>query len=263
MIGGTMCQDNVKSKKTACIISNKEIAPDVYQMVFREQEIAGQTKPGQFINVYCETDSRILPRPISICQIDQLEGLVTIIYMVIGQGTKEFSSLEAGDYIDVLGPLGNGFQPVACEESILVGGGVGTPPLLELVKQLPGTKHVFLGFRTGSYLIEEFRKYAQVYIATDDGSVGKQGTVIDLMESVGAKGGQIYACGPKPMLAALQTWANQYDIHAQLSLEERMGCGIGACVGCVCKVKTDTEVGYTYKKVCKDGPVFDAKEVIL
>ncbi|QUI21940.1 dihydroorotate dehydrogenase electron transfer subunit [Vallitalea pronyensis] len=258
-----MCQDNIKSKKTVSIIANEEIAAGVYQMVFREQEIAERTKPGQFVNVYCQADSRILPRPISICQVEPRAGLVTIVYMVVGQGTKEFSNLQAGQTIDVLGPLGNGFSPVACEESILVGGGVGTPPLLELVKQLPGTKHVFLGFRTGSYLVDAFKQYAQVYIATDDGSVGQQGTVIDLMNAVGAKGQQVYACGPKPMLAALKTWTNERDIPAQLSLEERMGCGIGACVGCVCKVKTDTESGFTYKKVCKDGPVFDAKEVIL
>lgn len=258
-----MCRENVKGKKLVSIIANDAISTGVYQMVFQEKELARNASAGQFINVYCRSHSRILPRPISICQVDAKEGLVTIVYMVVGQGTREFSKLEAGDTMEVLGPLGNGFTPMQCEESILVGGGVGTPPLLELAKRLPGKKKVFLGFRTGAYLVEEFEKYAEVYVATDDGSVGMKGTVIDLMKQLEVSGQQIYGCGPKAMLQALQTFAKEREIGAQLSLEERMGCGIGACVGCVCKVKADTETGYTYKKVCKDGPVFSSEEVIL
>ncbi|MCT4596825.1 MAG: dihydroorotate dehydrogenase electron transfer subunit [Vallitalea sp.] len=261
--GDYMCQDNSKSKQSALIISNEEIANNVYKMIIKQEQVANEAKPGQFINVYCKSESRILPRPISLCEVNREEGLVTIVYLVVGNGTKEFSSLQAGDRVDILGSLGNGFDIKDCKESIIVGGGVGTPPLLELVKNLPGKKKVFLGFRTGSFLVKEFEKYAEVHIATDDGSVGEKGTVTDLMKKVGVQGDIIYSCGPKPMLVAVKNMAEELDIDAQISLEERMGCGIGACVGCICKIKADTEIGYTYKKVCKDGPVFDAKEVIF
>lgn len=258
-----MCQDNFRDKQEAEIISNVEIADNVYRMVIRQEEIAVNAKAGQFINVYCKAESRILPRPISICEVDRDKGLVTIVYMIVGMGTKEFSDLDSGDRIEVLGPLGNGFKIKECDESIIVGGGVGAPPLLELVKNLPGKKKVFLGFRSGSFLTKEFEKYAEVHVATDDGSVGEKGNVVQLMEKVGAKGSMIYSCGPKPMLAAVKDMAERLEVDAQISLEERMGCGIGACVGCICKIKADNELGYVHKKVCKDGPVFDAKEVIF
>lgn len=259
-----MCQDVSKKKVTATIISNKEITDSVYEMVFKAPQIAIDTKPGQFLNMYCKSDSTILPRPISICEVNREEGLVKVVYAVVGNGTKEFSTLVEADEFDVLGPLGNGFNIEEDSNNIIVGGGVGTPPLLELVKSLKGNITVYLGFRTNPYLIEEFKKYTdQVYVATDDGSVGHKGNVVELMETSSANGQMIYACGPKPMLNGLKEWAEKKNVKAQLSLEERMGCGIGACVGCVCKVKADTEVGYTYKKVCKDGPVFWAEEVIL
>ncbi|MCT4542279.1 MAG: dihydroorotate dehydrogenase electron transfer subunit [Vallitalea sp.] len=258
-----MCQDNIKKKQSAVIVSNEKIAHNVYKMVINQKQIALDAIPGQFINIYCKADSRILPRPISICEIDKQKELITIVYMIVGMGTKEFSCLTVGDKVEVLGPLGNGFNIKDSNESIIVGGGVGAPPLLELVKNIPGKKKVFLGFRSGSFLIEEFKKYADVYVATDDGSVGKKGTVIDLMEDMNVSGDIIYSCGPKPMLAAVKNYAQKEQIDAQISLEERMGCGIGACVGCICKIKADTELGYTYKKVCKDGPIFDAKEVMF
>ena len=183
-----MCQDNFKQKYTAAIISNKEISQDVYEMVFEQPQVASETKPGQFLNMYCKDKSTILPRPISICEVDKNDGWVKVIYSVVGKGTKEFASLNSGDNIEVLGPLGNGFIINQCEESIIVGGGVGTPPLLELVKNIKGKKKVYLGFRTNPYLVEEFKKYAEVHIATDDGSVGYKGTVIDLMNNTNANG---------------------------------------------------------------------------
>lgn len=258
-----MCQDSYSDKVLAEIVSNEKISDRVYRMVFRESNIAEEARAGQFVNVYCKAESRILPRPISICEVDRENGLVTIVYMIVGMGTKEFSELRVGDKVEVLGPLGNGFTLEDCEDNVIVGGGVGAPPLLEVVKRLKGRKRVFLGFRSGAFLVDEFRKYAEVFVATDDGSVGEKGTVVDLMRKVGVKSGNIYSCGPKPMLAAVKDMAEELGIQAQISLEERMGCGIGACVGCICKIKADNDVGYTYKKVCKDGPVFDAKEVMF
>lgn len=258
-----MCQTKGKEIFLAPIISNYEIAPGIYEMVFEQTVIASLTKPGQFINMYCSSQTKILPRPISICEVNTKNSSVKVVYAVVGKGTEEFSKLRAGDTIKVLGPLGNGYTMSDCEEHIIVGGGVGTPPLLELVKRLAGKKTVYLGFRTNPYLVEELEKYAKVYIATDDGSVGHKGTVIDLLDTTSPKGEIVYACGPKPMLEAVKHWAHKEGKKAQLSLEERMGCGIGACVGCVCKIKADNEYGYTYKKVCVDGPVFWAEEVIF
>jgi len=258
-----MCIDHHVGKETSKIISNKEIARDVFEMIIANETIPMETKPGQFINLYCQSGAKMLPRPISICEVNKDEKWVKIVYAVVGEGTKDFSLLQSGDSIEVLGPLGNGYTIHPCEESILVGGGVGTPPLVELAKKIQGKIFIYLGFRTNPYLIEELKKYGEVYVATDDGSVGHHGTVIELMKKQEVTGQQLYACGPKPMLKALQDFAIEKNIEAQLSLEERMGCGFGACVGCVCKIKADNEAGYTYKKVCKDGPVFDAKEVLF
>lgn len=258
-----MCIDQNLGKENCKILVNKEIAQGVFEMIFISETIPAATKPGQFINLYCNSGAKMLPRPISICEVNVEEKWVKVVYAVVGEGTKDFSLLKSGDSIEVLGPLGNGYNIHSCEESLLVGGGVGTPPLLELAKKIKGKKTIYLGFRSNPYLIEELKKYGEVYVATDDGSEGHHGTVIELMKKQGAAGQQLYACGPKPMLNALQNFAKENNIGAQLSLEERMGCGFGACVGCVCKIKADNEAGYTYKKVCKDGPVFDAKEVLF
>ena len=170
--------------------------------------------------------------------------------------------MKAGEYIELLGPLGSGYKlDDQIDDHIIVGGGLGIPPLLELVKNLKGKKTVYLGFRSDSYLIEDFEKLGiQVLIATDDGSEGMKGTVVDLLKQDMAKGKMIYACGPKPMLKAVSQWAEINDIRAQLSLEERMGCGIGTCVGCVVRIKN--EDSWDYKKVCTDGPVFWSEEVV-
>lgn len=247
------------------IVLNKKITDNIYEMIISCNNIALAAKPGQFVNLYCKSESKLLPRPISICEIDKNKGIIKLVYAVVGDGTKSIADLSASDEIDVLGPLGNGYKLDNKPEnvSILIGGGVGTPPLVELAKGLLGEKIIYLGFRSTPYLIDELKKYGEVYIATEDGSVGYKGTVIELMNNTNAHGNQIYACGPKPMLKAVKTWSVEHNIPAQLSLEERMGCGFGACVGCVTKIKADNEVGYTYKKVCKDGPVFDAREVLF
>lgn len=258
-----MCGESRRGKQRCSILLNEEIASGVYKMIFKSEAIVEIMKPGQFVNLYTESEALLLPRPISICEVDKEKGLVTVVYAVVGKGTELFGKLSKGDTIDILGPVGRGFPEKDCQKSILVGGGVGTPPLLELAKQLKGKIDIYLGYRTEPYLVKDFEKYGQVYVATDDGSVGHKGNVIELMNANGAFGDVIYACGPTPMLKGVKTWANEKNIPAWLSLEERMGCGFGACVGCVCKVVADNEEGYTYKKVCKDGPVFDAKEVLF
>lgn len=257
-----MCKEDKKQKMKSFILENKEISPGIFKMVIASNRIETSAKPGQFVNFYCKDGSRLLPRPISICEMDKQNNTLTFVYGVVGKGTEEFSNMKSGEYIDILGPLGNGYEiDLDINEHIIIGGGIGIPPLLELVKELKGSKKVYLGFRTGSFLAEEFEKHgAEVYIATDDGSYGLKGTVVDLLIETNASGQMIYTCGPKPMLKAVAAWADKNQIKAQLSLEERMGCGIGTCVGCVCKTKK--EESWEYKKVCKDGPVFWSEEVV-
>ncbi|NLK21920.1 MAG: dihydroorotate dehydrogenase electron transfer subunit [Epulopiscium sp.] len=246
------------------IIQNKEIAPNMYSMILDAKEITDKAKPGQFINIYSRGEARLLPRPISICEINKKEGTIKLIYAVAGKGTEEFSKILAGEKIEVLGPLGNGFMIDNNKtKNIVIGGGVGTPPLLELVKNLKGQIDIYLGYRTDPILIEEFKKYSkEVHVATEDGSVGLKGNVLELMKKNNAEGEIIYSCGPKPMLRAVSNWAKEKNIPMQVSLEERMACGIGACVGCVCKTKAKDDTDWEHKRVCKDGPVFWSNEVI-
>jgi dihydroorotate dehydrogenase electron transfer subunit len=258
-----MCQENNNGKILCNVISNLEISKNIYEMIIETKDIPNKTREGQFVNLYSKSEATLLPRPISICEVDRHNNLLKLVYAVVGKGTTEFSIIKKGDKVEVMGPLGNGYNIIDCEESILVGGGVGVPPLVELAKNIKGKKTIYLGFRTDTYLVEELKKYGDVHVATDDGSYGFNGTVIELMNQNNATGNIIYSCGPKPMLKALKEWAENKQISAQLSLEERMGCGFGACVGCVCKIKANNEYGYTYKKVCKDGPIFDAKEVLF
>lgn len=240
------------------IKQHEEISSGIYKMTIEAHEVAKKATPGQFINLYLDSEISLLPRPISLCEIH--EESVTIVYAVVGKGTKAISNLKEGSEVKVLGPLGHGF-PVEDGDSILVGGGVGTPPLLELAKQLQGKKTIILGYSTEPYLIEEFMQYGQVYIATMDGTVGIKGHVVNVLEQENISKGTVYACGPKPMLQAVQSYALAHDLDGYLSLEERMGCGFGACVGCVTKIKD--EKGITNQKVCKDGPVFPLRKVLF
>jgi len=257
-----MCNSTKKRKIEARIFENHEIAADIYKMIISADETLTDAKPGQFLNLYCQQHSRILPRPISISEIDRDKHTITLIYGVVGRGTEEFSKLKVGESIEILGPIGNGFRiDETHNKHIVIGGGIGTPPLLELAKHLKGDVEVYLGFRSEPFLVEEFKNIgAKVYISTDDGSVGLKGTVVDLLNQNKAKGDMIYACGPKLMLRAVSYWADEQDIPAQISMEERMGCGTGACVGCVVKIKYGEK--WEYKKVCQDGPVFYSKEVV-
>ena len=250
-------------KETAKVLSQNKIAEGIYSM-WIECEAASSAKPGQFIDVYVNDDSKLLPRPISICEVK--DNLLRIVYRVVGGGTKLMSTYVSGDSIDIIGPLGNGFD-MKEGKAILVGGGIGIPPMVELAKALSekiGKENVIavMGYRDELFLTEELESFSTVYIATEDGNTGTKGTVIDALNENGISGDVMYACGPIPMLKALKDWAIDKDIECQISLEERMACGIGACLACVCKTKEkDEHSNVCNKRICKDGPVFDAQEI--
>ncbi len=251
----------------ATILRNEEIAPQIYSIWFEAPYLAKAAKPGQFVEVYIKDNAHMLPRPLSICDCNTHKGLVRLVYQQVGQGTAWLSHLKPRQKVTVMGPLGNGFALQEVAQHVLVGGGIGIPPLLFLAKQIKAQKgyaNIFLGFRSGRFLYKEFEKLGfGVSIATDDGSVGFHGHVVALMEKVNVNTGCIYACGPKAMLQGVADFAQSRELPCLVSMEERMACGVGACVGCVVKVADDSaEEGWAYKKVCHDGPVFNSREVI-
>ena len=251
-------------KKTivnAIILENKEIAKDIFSMTIKAKELSQSAKPGQFVKLYIENNKNLLPRPISICEIDKSNETLRLVYQILGEGTLIFSNMKAGDKIKVLGNCGNGYKLNENGVHILVGGGIGIPPLLETCKQLTGEKIVVLGFRTGEFLKKEFQDCgAKVYIATDDGSSGFKGNVSHLMKEKNIVGDYIYSCGPNAMLEALTEYAKEKNIEAQVSVEERMACGLGTCICCTVKIIENGEE--VYKRVCKDGPIFNSLEVV-
>ncbi len=250
-------------KERAVIVSQRCIGTDIYDMVLSFPKGAKEAKPGQFIAMYCEDGTKLLPRPISICGIDAEKGTLRVVYRIAGEGTRLFSEMKEGDSLEVLGPLGNGFT-MKEEKAVIVGGGIGIPPMLELAKRLSCEKTVVLGYRDELFLKEEFDSCAAVVVATEDGGYGTKGTVIDAIKEAKVDGAVIYACGPMPMLKALAEYAEAHGMEAQISLEERMACGIGACLGCICKTKKkDHHTNVNNQRICKDGPVFDAKEVVF
>lgn len=254
-----------KWKESAIIMRQDKIATDIYSIWLQTDRIAEAARPGQFISVYCKEDSRLLPRPISICEVDKEHGRLRIVYRIAGKGTKEFSSYPSGTSLEVMGPLGNGYI-LKEKKAFLIGGGIGIPPLLELAKELNCEKEIVLGYRSGAelFLKKEFEPYGHVFIATEDGSLGTKGNVLDAIRENGLNAEMIYACGPTPMLRAIQNYAKEQGMEAQISLEERMACGIGACLACVCQSKeVDEHSNVHNKRVCKDGPVFYAGEVEL
>ncbi len=236
------------------ILSNQKIAQDVYEM-----KLAGDTSaitaPGQFVNI--RLDGLFLRRPISVCDYDA--NSLTLIYKVVGTGTAQMSRMQAGEKLDLLTGLGNGYNlSKSGEKPLLIGGGVGVPPLYNLAKQLVAAgKHpvAVLGFNSEKdvFYKEEFEKLGvQTHIATADGSMGQKGFVTDVVKTL-QDYSYFYTCGPEPMLKAV------YDVTAtdgEFSFEERMGCGFGACMGCSCKTK------YGNKRICKEGPVLCKEEII-
>ena len=253
-----------KFEEIVSIISQEKIAEGVYDMWLRTEEIAAHAKAGQFVSVYCNDKTKLLPRPISICEVKKEEKALRLVYRVAGGGTAEFSHMKAGETLRILGPLGNGFT-LGEKSAFLIGGGIGIPPMLELAKELNCEKQIVVGYRNNElFLADELRKYGDVIIATEDGSVGTKGNVLDAIRENSLKADVIYACGPTPMLRALKQYAAENDIECWISMEERMACGIGACLACVCKSKEkDHHTNVNNKRICKEGPVFRAEEVEL
>ena len=235
--------------------SNTPLTPVVYRMVL-EGDTQYITRSGQFINI--ELSGKYLRRPISVCDYD--EKTITIIYKVVGRGTEQMKAMEAGEQLDILTGLGNGFSTEnEARRPLLVGGGVGVPPMYNLCRRLLGegkSPIVILGFNTAEeiFYAEEFRALGvETYISTADGTVGTKGFVTDVIREQALDFDYLYTCGPLPMLKALY---DATSVDAEFSFEERMGCGFGACMGCSCKTK------YGNKRICKDGPVLKREEII-
>lgn len=247
------------------IITGKSaIAREIYSFTISCPEVAAIACPGQFVHI--RANGFTLRRPISICGIDKENGTLRIVFEIRGEGTAEIARLNKGDLIDMLAPLGHGFT---VDESfgkvVLVGGGIGTPPMLPLADIYGEKAAVISGFRNASAVIlqDDFRKTgAETILCTDDGSAGIHGFVTQPLKELAEKGGidAVYACGPMPMLKGISAICWENGIYCEISLEERMACGIGACLGCACRtVRNDEEY---FAHVCKDGPVFKAEEVL-
>lgn len=249
-----------KRKEKGRIVEQKKIGKDIYSM-WIETRLSESGQAGQFLAVYPKGESMLLPRPISICERDKKRGRLRIVYRIAGKGTREFSQYEEGETIDVMGPIGNGF-PLLDKKAIVIGGGIGIPPLLELVKEYKGKKEIILGFKEEIFMDKEFLPYGSVEIATENGSAGRKGNVLDILEKGEHRGEIILACGPLPMLKGVAEYAKKREIPAYISLEEKMACGIGACLACVCKMKEkDSHTQVPNRRICVDGPVFLAQEV--
>lgn len=288
-----------KFEEIAVVVDQNALGSGIYDLTLKTKNIAKAAKAGQFVSVYSNDRSKLLPRPISLCGIDRDEDTIRLVYRVTGEntGTEEFSKLVMGDKIRILGPLGNGFTVEPGKKAFLIGGGIGVPPMLQLAKDINsgvvqtsgavdtntqekgqteekqinghGKKicdmNIIMGYRDeNTFLLDEFKEQADSFVATEDGSVGTKGNVIDAIKENGLEADVIYACGPMPMLRALKTYAMEHDMECYVSMEERMACGIGACLACVCKTKDkDAHSNVNNKRICKEGPVFNAKEVEL
>ena len=288
-----------KFEEIAVVVDQNALGSGIYDLTLKTKNIAKAAKAGQFVSVYSNDRSKLLPRPISLCGIDRDEDTIRLVYRVTGEntGTEEFSKLVMGDKIRILGPLGNGFTVEPGKKVFLIGGGIGVPPMLQLAKDINsgvvqtsgavdtntqekgqteekqinghGKKicdmNIIMGYRDeNTFLLDEFKEQADSFVATEDGSVGTKGNVIDAIKENGLEADVIYACGPMPMLRALKAYAMEHDMECYVSMEERMACGIGACLACVCKTKDkDAHSNVNNKRICKEGPVFNAKEVEL
>jgi dihydroorotate dehydrogenase electron transfer subunit len=283
-----------KYEEIAVVVDQSSLGNGIYDLTLKTDKIAKAARAGQFVSVYSNDKSKLLPRPISLCGINRDDDTIRLVYRVTGEGTgtEEFSKLVRGDKVRILGPLGNGFTVQPGKKAFLIGGGIGVPPMLQLAKdinagivQTSGEEsnqgqtamegaesktavcdmNIVMGYRDeNTFLLDEFKEQAASFVATEDGSVGTKGNVIDAIKENALEADVIYACGPMPMLRALKAYAAEHDMDCFVSMEERMACGIGACLACVCKTKDkDAHSNVKNKRICKEGPVFDAKEVEL
>ncbi len=282
-----------KTKQTLKVAESTELSKGVYSLAleYEKGEEPQEVKPGQFVGVYPKDASRLLPRPISICSWDAEKRQLRLVYRVAGNGTKEFSGWQSGDRTEILGILGNGYDVPAMtgKRVLLLGGGIGAPPMLGLAKALYSANTnlgldaeaarecvtAVMGYRTNDlFLKEDFQAVSRLVVSTDDGTAGFHGNSVaaarDLVGSkekgisdmTGAAFDVICSCGPLPMLRGVKALAEELDVPAFISLEERMACGIGACLGCVTKtIKKDAHSQVHNARICTEGPVFAAKDV--
>jgi len=259
----------MKYREQAAVLNIEEIGKDIFSLVLQTKLIAKEAVPGQFVSVYSNDKSRLLPRPISICEADEESGCLRLVFRIAGEGTREFSRLETGDKVDLVGPLGNGFPAERAEgrRVWLIGGGIGIPPMLQLdhdLEEMGAASGVtaILGYRDEQFLLEDFS--CECVIATEDGSAGTKGNVLDAIRENDLKADVIYACGPTPMLRALREYSLKEGIECWLSLEEKMACGIGACLSCVCRsAEKDEHSQVNNKRICTEGPVFLSTDIEL
>lgn len=266
-----------KQYETACVVDQHDAAGGVKDLVLScSAKLAKEARPGQFVSLYCRDGARLLPRPISICDVERGKERIRFVYRVAGEGTKEFAALSPGDTLQILGPLGNGYdlREAAGKRVLLVGGGLGVPPMLYLSKCLaaaegkeaPQTITSVVGYRDAGtvFLDQEMSETAATLYASDDGSFGRKGTVLDVIREEALSFDVLYACGPLPMLRALAGFTRDENregknIKCYVSLEERMACGVGACLGCVTKTaEPDEHSRVRNARICVEGPVFDA-----
>jgi dihydroorotate dehydrogenase electron transfer subunit len=286
----------------ATILANERIAPGIFRMRLNAPAIARAANPGQFVNLYTDSAAMLLPRPISISDVDG-DGL-TLIYAVVGKGTEEFSHRTAGERIRLLGPNGQGYllppdsgqeDAAAVPRILLVGGGLGIPPLLFAARRLrshtgegrargqaeprpivafrhedaasmdspPPEITALLGFRESPWYVGEMEKFCDAVLTISENAGPSRGVVTDLLHRLSSdmSGAVVLSCGPRPMLKAVSEWCRARDIPVQVSMEERMGCGVGVCVGCTCRIAGE-QGQVQNRKVCSDGPVFDGRAVI-
>lgn len=273
-----------KFEEIAVVVDQSSLGNGIYDLTLKTDKIAKAARAGQFVSVYSNDKSKLLPRPISLCGINRADDTIRLVYRVTGEGTgtEEFSRLVRGDKVRLLGPLGNGFTVEPGKKAFLIGGGIGVPPMLQLAKdinagivQTSGEEknsgqagavcdmNIVMGYRDeNTFLLDEFKEQAASFVATEDGSVGTKGNVMNAIEENHLQADVIFACGPMPMLRAIKKYAEEKKIKAYISLEEHMACGVGACLGCVVKTKEVDHHSHVHNaRICTDGPVFDAEEV--
>ncbi len=242
------------------ILTKRQLTTDVFDITVDAGELAQQARPGQFAQFF--VPGKTLRRPISICGIDRAAQTLRFVFQIRGEGTAQLAALEEGECADILVPLGSGFTPDYSKPAVFVGGGIGVPPLLEAAKPFGENASVVLGFRNKDsvILIEDFERNGnRALIATDDGSFGYHGLVTELLGDLPFE--TVYACGPTPMLKAVSRLAEERGVPCFVSLEERMACGVGACLGCAVRLRKESGEEY-YGHVCKDGPVFDSRRIV-
>jgi len=253
----------MRKQEKMLIVSQQEIACGIFELVLKGNLVGTMLQAGQFVNVKTGDGGLILRRPISICNINHEKSELTLVYRAEGAGTKVMSEKTAGEYIDILGPLGTGFnlEEIPVDATVvLVGGGIGVPPMYETAQRLSahGNKVIaVLGFatKTDVFYEENFCEFAEVHVATMDGSHGFHGHVVGLLQDKKIDFDWVLACGPHVMLSSLATEYGQSK-KGFLSFEERMACGIGACYACICEMRDGSR-----NRVCKEGPVYRLSEV--